>query len=274
MPGMGGVDGSRNFILNCADWMKVYNAALLDGSAHKIDAIQIEPTHIGIAPVTGAVQNVGFQEERDFYLSYFTAAHNCGILICTGDGAPDEKLLLSIEAVRALGTKAYCFLKPYPDENLDRRVALVKDSALAIGMDIDAYNIVSMRDHVRLERKTAEQCTRLRNVSKLPLMLKGIFTHDDVALCRAVQPDIAVVSNHGGRVDTRIGSTATFLKEAAAELHTRCGEVWVDGGIRTKRDIQTALYLGADRVLIGRPFITAVCRGADTMENVIRSLLC
>ena len=273
MPGMGGVDDSRNFILNCADWEKIYHAALRDGSAHKIDRIQVEPAHIGIAPVTGAVQNVGFQNEHDFYLPYFTAAHNCGILVCTGDGAPDDKLALSIEAVRSLGTKAYCFLKPYPDDNLLRRVALVKDHALAIGMDIDAYNIVSMRDQVRLERKTAEQIAWLRGVSNLPLMLKGIFTPDDIALCRAVRPDIAVVSNHGGRVDTSIGSTAEFLKAAAGELHSCCGEVWVDGGIRTKRDIQTALYLGADRVLIGRPFITAVCRGVGTMESAIRSLL-
>ena len=42
--------------------------------------------------------------------------------------------------------------------------------------------------------------------------------------CRAVRPDIAVVSNHGGRVDTSIGSTAEFLKAAAGELHSCCGK--------------------------------------------------
>lgn len=104
---MGGVNQSHNFILNCADWEKFYK-----NNAHlhsKIDSIQIVSDDIGIAPVTGAVQNIGFANESDFYLPYFTAAHNQGVSICVGDGAPDEKLMLGIEAVLHLQEKAHYF---------------------------------------------------------------------------------------------------------------------------------------------------------------------
>lgn len=274
MPGMGGVDGSRNFILNCADWLKLYNAELLAGRAYNIDEIQVLPKHIGIAPVTGAVQNIGFPNESDFYLPYFTAAKNTGIDICVGDGAPDEKLLLGLEAVQKLEEKAYFFLKPYQDAELARRIALVRGVSVAIGMDIDAYNIVTMRNQVKLEWKTPEQIEKFRAESGLPLMLKGIFTDADLELCKAVKPEIAVVSNHGGRIDTRVGSTAEFLRDHIQMLRSCCKEVWVDGGIRTRRDIQTALFLGADKVLIARSFISAVCLGgAAKMETLIKGLL-
>lgn len=274
MPGMGGVDDNRNFILNCTDWLKFYNAELLAGRAYNIDEIKVLPAHIGIAPVTGAVQNIGFPNESDFYLPYFTAAKNSGIATCIGDGAPDEKLMLGLQAVQTLAEKAYFFLKPYQDAELVRRINLVQKDAVAIGMDIDAYNIVTMRNQVKLEWKTPEQIEKFRAASGLPLMLKGIFTEADAELCKAVKPDIAVVSNHGGRIDTRIGSTADFLHKYAETLHSCCKEVWVDGGLRTRRDIQTAIFLGADKALIARSFISAVCLGgASKMEALIRGLL-
>lgn len=273
IPGMGGVNGSRNFIINCTGWQKIYDSEKSVGRADKIDSIIIAPENVGSAPVTGAVQNIGFKEEKDFYLPYFTAAKNCGITICVGDGAPDEKLLFGVEATKALYVKSYFFLKPYPDGNLIARINLVREYAAAIGMDIDAYNIPTMHGQVRLEQKTREQIERFRDISGLPLMLKGIFTDDDLELCKTVKPDIAVVSNHGGRVERSFGSSAEFLQKNADILRSCCKEVWVDGGIRTVRDIQTALYLGADKVLIARPFITALCMGGiQKMEEKIKGL--
>ena len=78
MPGMGGVDNSRNFILNCDAWDKI---------PLKED-IEVTAENLGIAPVTGAVQNIGFEAESDFYFPYFSAAQKEGISVCVGDGAP------------------------------------------------------------------------------------------------------------------------------------------------------------------------------------------
>ncbi len=271
---MGGVNGSRNFILNCAAWSLIYERLCSEGKKDVLDSVHISPSDIGIAPVTGAVQNIGFPDEEDFYLPYFQAAFNQNIDICVGDGAPDEKLLLGLDAVKSIGKKAYFFLKPYPNEILFKRIDLVRPYACAIGMDIDAYNIVTMRNQVHLERKTFREIDEIRKYSGLPLMLKGIFTKEDVSLCREVKPDIVVVSNHGGRVETAEGSSAQFLEENISELKKYSAQVWVDGGIRTKKDIKVAKFLGTDKILVGRPFISALCSGSLCgMEAEIKKFL-
>ena len=270
---MGGVNNSHNFILNCSAWKSLYNRFCSEGEEEFLKEIQINPSDIGIAPVTGAVQNIGFEKEDDFYFPYFKAAYNKKINIGVGDGSPDEKLQLGLKAVQDLNTKAYFFLKPYPNENLFKRIDLIRNSAIAIGMDIDAYNIVTMRNQVHLERKNPAQINEIRSYSKLPLMLKGIFSPEDLELCKEVRPDIAVVSNHGGRVETLEGSSADFLERNIAELKKCCGEVWVDGGIRTKNDIKVAKFLRTDKILIARPFIAALCSGGcSKMEYEINQL--
>ena len=260
LPGMGGVFNNEIFIKNCLAWKEFYTSCSKNVQA-EIDSIKVLSKNIAIAPVTGAVQNIGFKNEQDFYLPYFYAAKNAGIEICVGDGFPDEKLDFGIEAVKSLETKAFFFLKPYPNQVLFKRIEKVKEYALAIGMDIDAYNIATMRNQVNLEKKQSCQIKDFSEKSKLPLALKGIFTEEDVALCEKVRPQIAVVSNHGGRVENKIKSSMEFLKEYAPRLKSWCKEVWVDGGIRDSLDVKVALFLGASKVLIARPFIQSLCFG-------------
>ena len=71
-----------------------------------------------------------------------------------------------------------------------------------------------------------------------------------------------VVSNHGGRVLDQCPPTAEVLPEIA-EAVGKDMKIFVDGGIRSGVDILKALALGADAVLIGRPFVTAVYGGAE-----------
>ena len=71
-----------------------------------------------------------------------------------------------------------------------------------------------------------------------------------------------IVSNHGGRVLDQCAATAEVLEEIC---HAVGGgmKVLVDGGIRSGVDIFKALALGADGVVIARPFVTAVYGGAE-----------
>ena len=70
-----------------------------------------------------------------------------------------------------------------------------------------------------------------------------------------------MVSNHGARVLDQCPATAEVLPEIAAALKGTGVKVLVDGGIRTGVDVFKALALGADGVLICRPFVTAVYGG-------------
>ena len=257
LPGLGGVFEGKNFQLNYEGWRELLEAAVENGAGEEISNIPVSPSTLRCGPVTGAVENIGYTNESDFYLPYLQNAAREGLGLCVGDGCPDEKLKLGIAAVKQLGKKAAFFLKPYPQEKLFERVEWIRPHASHIGIDIDSYNIVTMRNLVNLERKTALQLQEFREHTKLPFVIKGVFTQDDLTLVSLVRPDVIYISNHGGRVETRIGSTAQFLAEHSKELKKYCKEIWVDGGIRTKQDIQTALYYGADQVILARPLIRA-----------------
>ena len=126
-----------------------------------------------------------------------------------------------------------------------------------IGVDIDSYNIVTMRNKVHLEKKTAAQLNELRRATKLPLVVKGVFTQESLDLIEELKPEVAYISNHGGRVETDIGSTAEFMLANIARIKKSAAAVWVDGGLRSKEDIAAALALGAEEALLGRPIISS-----------------
>lgn len=269
LPGMGGVKSNENFILNCAGWKKVRdeNPSVLKRIRLLLEKSPEERVpRILIAPMTGAVENIGFADEKSYYSEIIRAVHKVGIGLSIGDGFPDEKLKFGISALREIEkespeTRTSVFIKPYTNEKILERLEWAGDCAKVAGIDIDSYNILTMRSKVHLEKKNAEQLKELKSVVKVPFALKGIFTEEDIELVRQVKPDIVYVSNHGGRIETRRGSTAEFLFLHGAELRKYCGELWVDGGIRNSLDVATAMVLGADCVLVGRPFATALCKG-------------
>ena len=266
LPGMGGVNQNENFILNCSAWETVRKNNINEIKAFLDKAPEDRKPSICVAPMTGAVENIGFAEESDYYDMIIQAMHRVGVGLSIGDGYPDEKLLYGLEALRKVKkispqSQTSVFFKPYPDSKIFERFQWAKDCAKIIGIDIDSYNIVTMRNLVHLEKKSARQLLQIKSQVKMPFAVKGIFTKEDIELCRQVKPDIAYISNHGGRIETRRGSTAEFLEAYGQELKNYCGELWIDGGIRSPLDVATAQALGADCVLVGRPFASAVCHG-------------
>ncbi len=271
LPGLGGVFEGKNFQLNCEGWSKLFEVAKETGKEDEIRKIPLSPSQIRCGPVTGAVENIGYANEADFYLPYLMNAAQAGFGLCVGDGCPDEKLKFGVDAIKKLEQKAAFFLKPYPQKKLFERIEWVRSYASHIGIDIDSYNILTMRNLVNLERKTASQLQEFRRHTQLPFVIKGVFTDADISLVREVCPEVVYISNHGGRVETRIGSTAEFLAEYASELKKYCREIWVDGGIRSHEDVQTALYYGADQVIMARPLIRATFDNHydETVKDII-----
>jgi len=266
LPGMGGFNNNVNFQSNCKDW-EIIQKEIVD---FETITKNLEIPKIRLAPITGAVENVGWEDEESFYFEMTKAAYESGAKLSIGDGCPDIKIQNGIKAIKALqesnpqeNPKAAVFIKPYPNPKIQERIDWAKDVAEIVGVDIDSYNIVTMRNLVQLEQKTPSQIQELKKYAKLPFAIKGVFTQNDVELVKKIKPEIVVISNHGGRVENRIGSTAMFLKEYGSELKNYCGELWVDGGLRTKKDLLTASYFGVSEVMLGRPFITALCRGGS-----------
>jgi len=102
----------------------------------------------------------------------------------------------------------------------------------------------------------------LRDLTDLPLVVKGITTAEDAALACEHGVDAVWVSNHGGRQLDTVAATADVL-EACVQAVAGRAEVYVDGGIRRGTDVLAALALGADAVFAGRPWLYALAAGGE-----------
>jgi isopentenyl diphosphate isomerase/L-lactate dehydrogenase-like FMN-dependent dehydrogenase len=110
---------------------------------------------------------------------------------------------------------------------------------------------------------------RLRDVTKLKILAKGISTPEDAALCVQHGLDGMIVSNHGGRAEDSGLSTIENLAPIVAAVRGRV-PVLIDSGFRRGTDVVKALAMGATAVGIGRPTIWGL--GAFGEAGVARAL--
>lgn len=94
----------------------------------------------------------------------------------------------------------------------------------------------------------------------VPVLAKGVLRGDDAAACVEAGAAGIIVSTHGGRQLDRTIATADALPEVVEAVAGRV-PVLVDGGIRSGLDVLTALALGANAVLVGRPILWALAAG-------------
>ena len=112
----------------------------------------------------------------------------------------------------------------------------------------------------------------LTRLTRLPVFVKGILHPEDGA--RAVDAGAAgvVVSNHGGRVLDGAPAAIAVLPTIAARLNG-AAPILFDSGVRRGSDAFKALALGADAVMIGRPYIWALSvAGALGVAHLLRTL--
>jgi isopentenyl diphosphate isomerase/L-lactate dehydrogenase-like FMN-dependent dehydrogenase len=113
---------------------------------------------------------------------------------------------------------------------------------------------------------------RLRSLSRLPVVLKGILTAEDAALACEHGADAIIVSNHGGRQLDGVSGTLDALPEVAETVDGRI-EVLLDGGIRRGVDVVKALALGARACLAGRAVLWGLTVGGEAGARRVLELL-
>jgi len=113
---------------------------------------------------------------------------------------------------------------------------------------------------------------KLKSITKMKLMVKGIETAEDAQLCLDHNVDGIIVSNHGGRASETGRGTLECLPEIVAVVNGRI-PVLIDGGLRRGTDIFKALALGANAVCVGRPYIWGLASfGQQGVEAVLKIL--
>ena len=202
------------------------------------------------------------------------ACREAGILAFTGDGADPAVMVAACSAVKQCGGFGIPTVKPWDAATIAEKMALVRDArALAVAMDIDAAGLPFLKNHVPpAGSKTVAELREIIAAAGVPFLIKGIMTVRGAQKALEAGAAGIVVSNHGGRVLDGTPATAEVLPEIAAAVGGRA-LVLVDGGIRTGLDVFRALALGADAVLIARPFVTAVYgAGADGVCTYVAQL--
>ena len=186
-----------------------------------------------------------------------------GIAAFTGDGVDSNVMVAATAAIKKTGGVGIPTVKPWNIETIREKMALVHESgAFAVAMDIDAAGLPFLKNmEPPAGSKTVEELREIIEMAGTPFIVKGIMTVKGALKAKEAGASAIIVSNHGGRVLDQCPATAEVLADIVDAVGKDM-KVFVDGGIRSGVDIFKALALGADAVLIGRPYVTAVYGGA------------
>lgn len=190
------------------------------------------------------------------------ACAEAGIAAFTGDGTDGKVMEAAAEAIRRAGGLGVPTVKPWNLDTIRQKMELVKSSgAFAAAMDVDAAGLPFLKNMTPpAGSKTVEELADIAQMAGIPFIVKGIMTVKGALKALEAGASAIVVSNHGGRVLDQCPATAEVLAEIAEAAGGRM-KILVDGGIRSGVDVFKALALGADAVLVCRPFVTAVYGG-------------
>jgi 4-hydroxymandelate oxidase len=199
-------------------------------------------------------------------------------LYSVSDWAANERMLKRAEDA---GCTAVAWTVDIPARNLEalERFDRATDpvcQACHAGMPANAFEMRRMFDGIDMTTvrmgmagHSWASIDKIKRITSMKVLLKGIQTREDAALCLQHGVDGIVVSNHGGRADETLRGTIDCLPEVVEAVGGRI-PVFVDGGIRRGTDIFKALALGASAVGIGRPYIWGLgAFGTPGVERVL-----
>ncbi|MFO7859634.1 MAG: alpha-hydroxy-acid oxidizing protein [Desulfosalsimonas sp.] len=284
VPGMGGLGTGSGFQDNVRALSEIrFNMRCLHDAAEPDTGLSLLGFDLSMpvmaAPIGGVSFNMGGgMQEQDYILAKLSACADEGCLGCTGDGVPDFIHESGFAAIRELEGRGIPFIKPWEDQELFSKAEKAMEAgASVIGMDVDAAGLVTLRKMGRpVSPKPAARLAEIIERIPAKFVVKGVMTADEAKMCVDAGAAGIVVSNHGGRVLDGVPGTARVLRDVAAAVQGQIA-VLADGGVRSGGDVLRMLALGADAVMIGRPFSVAVLGGgkdgASTYLSQIRQEL-
>ena len=276
MPGPGAKGEGTGFIRNAEKWREICvnmdticensqvdTSFTLFGRTFEIPAFA--------APV-GAMQ-LHYGDKYDDLTYNDILVSSCaqaGIAAFTGDGTNPAVMEGALHAIAASGGAGIPTVKPWNMETVFAKLDAVRQAdPVAVAMDIDAAGLPFLKGLTPpAGSKTVEELRQIIDYAKKPFIIKGIMTVRGAQKALEAGASAIVVSNHGGRVQDQCPSTAEVLPAIADAVGGKL-TILVDGGLRNGTDIFKALALGADGVLIGRPFVTMVYGGGAQGPGVL-----
>ncbi len=279
LPGPGAKGSGKVAIRNYEAWQDIYvnmDTIVPDG---EIDTKFTLFGHTLAYPVLAAPMGaVGehFSDaltQKEYDTALIRGCHQAGIAAFTGDGLHDEYFPNACKAIEENGF-GIPTIKPWSRQRVLDRIDTAKSCGVKVlCMDIDGAGLPFLRNmNPPSGSKSAEELREIIRYADVPFILKGIMTVEGAKKALDAGAAGIVVSNHGGRVMDQTPATACVLPEIA-EAVGQDMVVLVDGGIRTGIDVFKAIALGADAVMIGRPFASCIYgAGEEGIAAYVRQL--
>ena len=197
-----------------------------------------------------------------------------GIAAFTGDGTDPSVFAAAAQAIGKAGGLGIPTVKPWDLQTVFEKMDAAKAAgARVFAMDIDAAGLPFLKGlNPPAGPKTVEELRQIVEYAQVPFLIKGIMTVKGAEKALEAGAAGIVVSNHGGRVQDGVPATAEVLP-AIAQAVKGSMTILVDGGIRSGVDICKALALGADGVILARPYVTAVYGGGKEGIRVLTEKL-
>ncbi|MBM7614905.1 alpha-hydroxy-acid oxidizing protein [Alkaliphilus hydrothermalis] len=215
------------------------------------------------APIAAVGMNYSdAMNEYEYSKAIVEGCKNAGTLGFTGDGVKDEFYDLPLQVVGENEGMGIPTIKPWKNDEIIRKIKKAEEKgAIAVAMDVDAAGLVLLAMLGKpVSTKSVEDLKEVISSTKLPVILKGVMTVDGAKKALEAGAYGIVVSNHGGRVLDHTYATVEVLPNIAKTIKGQM-KIFVDGGFRSGVDLFKARALGADAVLIGRPYGTVAYGG-------------
>lgn len=281
VPGMGGLGTASSFHNNVEALKNIrFNMRLIHDVVEPETSLTLLGKELALPVVAAPIGGVSFNmgggvTEEEYIQAIINGCKAKSTIGCVGDGVPEFIHEDGFAAITAAGGHGIAFIKPWEDDEFYLKLEKAKATGTdIIGMDIDAAGLITLRQMGRpVSPKPLVKLTEIIKNIGMKFILKGVMTPEDAELAINAGADAIVVSNHGGRVFDYTPGTAEVLPAIADKVNSRI-TVFVDGGVRSGGDVLKLLALGADAVMIGRPFSVAAVGGLQGgVESYIDALL-
>lgn len=206
------------------------------------------------------------------------AAANYGICALTGDGVDPAVMQNAAKDMASIGGIGIPTIKPWNKEFVFEKLDILNELGIfAAAMDVDGAGLPFLKAmNPNAGSKSVDEMREIINYAKMPFMIKGIMTPKGALKAVEAGASAIVVSNHGGRVQGNVPSTAEVLPEIVDAVKGKI-KIFVDGGIRSGVDVFKAIAMGADAVLIGRPVVPFIYAAGEEgfrvyMDKIVKEL--
>ena len=268
IPGVGAAGDASSFTL-CRDYFSkirlhmdaVHEHFEADTSLELFGCTFVGP--VMVAPIGGMPFNyTNVLTETEYCEAVVFGANEAGIIAFTGDGPLDDYFPSTLPVINAAEGRGIPTIKPWGKEKLfDRIKDISATNCPAFAMDIDSAALVNLKLQGKpAYAKSEEEIREIVQEAGRPFIVKGVMTAESALRCARAGAYAIVVSNHGGRIMQDALPPISVLREIKDAVGDQM-KVLVDGGIRSGSDVFKCLALGADAVLIGRPYAIAAHGG-------------